>query len=299
MKGSLLNDAFFSRLEAMSLNLKSSLAGYFGGKHLVKTYGQTVEFADFREYQLGDDIRRIDWNLFSRFEKYFLRLYTDERQMQVQLFLDCSASMGSEDPHKAAYAVAATAALGFLAVQNMDKLSINFLREGKSENPFGTMVGKNAFFRAMGGLEQAMFDGETDIEKSVKSCTDTGENNGLSVIISDFFTESDWKKAVDYLLYKKRQVLLVQVLTPEEIDPSYDGRMNLIDAESVDVSDPRNMKVRITRGLQAAYAEAFHDFIEDISSFCKRRGVGYLSVSTEEPIERVLFGELLKVGVMS
>ena len=90
MKESFLNDQFFSRLETLSLNLRSNLAGYFGGQHLVTTYGQTVEFADFREYQLGDDIRRIDWNLYSRFEKYFLKLFTDERQMQVQIFLDCS-----------------------------------------------------------------------------------------------------------------------------------------------------------------------------------------------------------------
>ena len=299
MKGSLLNDAFFSRLEAMSLNLKTSLAGYFGGKHLVKTYGQTVEFADFREYQLGDDIRRIDWNLFSRFEKYLLRLYTDERQMQVQIFLDCSASMGSEDPRKAAYAVAATAALGFLAVQNMDKLSINFMRGETADDPFGTMVGKNAFFRAMGELEATTFSGETNIEKCVKSCTGTGDNNGLSVIISDFFTESDWKKAVDYLLYKKRQVLLLQILTPDERDPSYDGRVNLIDSEAVDSSDTRNMRIRITRSMLAAYAEAFHDFVEGIGSFCKRRGATFLSVDTEKPIEHVLFGELLKVGIMS
>ena len=88
MKITKLNDAFFSRLETMSLNLRSNLSGYFGGKHLVSTYGQTVEFADFREYQLGDDIRRIDWNLYSRFEKFFLRLFTDERQMNVQVFLD-------------------------------------------------------------------------------------------------------------------------------------------------------------------------------------------------------------------
>ena len=82
MKGSYLNDAFFSRLETLSLELRADLAGFFGGKHLVRTYGQTVEFADYREYQLGDDIRRIDWNLYSRFEKFFLKLFTDERQIQ-------------------------------------------------------------------------------------------------------------------------------------------------------------------------------------------------------------------------
>lgn len=145
MKVSYLNDAFFSRLETLALNLRTDLSGYFGGKHLVKTYGQTVEFADYREYQLGDDIRRIDWNLYSRFEKYFLKLFTDERQMQIQIFLDCSASMGKENPKKAAYAIATAAALGFLSVHNMDKVSYKLMRENRSEDPFGTIVGKTLF----------------------------------------------------------------------------------------------------------------------------------------------------------
>ena len=299
MKVSFLNDQFFSRLETLSLNLKSNLIGYFGGKHLVNSYGQTVEFADFREYQLGDDIRRIDWNLYSRFEKYFLKLFTDERQMQIQIFLDCSASMGKDNPSKAAYVLGAAAALGFLAVQNMDKVTFNIMRGTKTENPFGTIIGKTAFFRAISQLENVTFDEEADIEKCVASCPDTSSNNGLSVIISDFFTDSDWKKAVEYLRYKKRQVLLVQILSPDEIDPLYDGRVNLIDSESADMMDPRNMKLRITRSMQKAYGEAFEAYRAEMKSFCSKRDVDYISVSTDQPIEKVLFGELLKVGVMS
>ena len=187
MKESYLNDKFFSRLETLALNLRKNLAGYFGGKHLVSTYGQTVEFSDFREYQLGDDIRRIDWNLYSRFEKYFLKLFTDERQMHVQIFLDCSASMGKDNPKKSAYAVAAAAAIGFLGVHNMDKVSYHFMKGEKSENPFGTMIGKNAFFRAMGTFDDLEFVNDVDIEKCVTNTPDTGVNNGLTVIISDFF----------------------------------------------------------------------------------------------------------------
>lgn len=298
MKDSYLSDAFFSRLETLSLNLKSSLTGYFGGKHLVNTYGQTVEFADFREYQLGDDIRRIDWNLYSRFEKYFLKLFTDERQMQIQIFLDCSASMGKDNSKKSSYAVATAAALGFLAVHNMDKVSFEIMKEDKSDNPFGTIVGKNAFFRAITNLEKIEFDGDADIEKCITGCPDTGSRNGLSVIVSDFFSESNWKKAVDYLCYKGRQVLLVQIITPEEDDPAYEGRVNLIDSESVDIADTRNMKLRITRSMQKAYEEAMKDFKEDIKSFCSKRGVGFITVKTDKPVERALFGELLKVGVM-
>lgn len=298
MKLSYLNDGFFSRLETLALNLKTNLSGYFGGKHLVSTYGQTVEFSDFREYQPGDDIRRIDWNLYSRFEKYFLKLFTDERQMQVQIFIDCSASMGKDNPKKAAYVVATAAALGFLAVQNMDKASFYLMKGDNAENENGTIVGKNAFFRAVKTLENIDFDGETDIEKCVTNCRDTGTNNGLTVIVSDFFTDSNWKKAVDYLAYKKRQVLLVQVLTPEEINPAYDGRVNLLDSEAVDASDEKNMKVKITRGMLQAYEEALEEFRADLKSFCSKRGADFVSVNTDTSIERMLFGELLKVGIM-
>ncbi len=298
MKGSYLNDEFFSRLEALSLNLKSNLSGYFGGKHLVSTYGQTVEFSDFREYQLGDDIRRIDWNMYSRFEKYFLKLFTDERQMQVQIFIDCSASMGKDNPHKAGYTLATAGALGFLAMESMDKVNFQLMKGSKSENPYGTIVGKNAFFRAISTLEEVEFEDETDIESCVKSCPDTSTRNGLTVIISDFLTDSDWKKAVDYLCYKKRQVLLVQILTPDELDPAYDGRMHLIDSESCDVADNKNMRMRITKSMLKAYEEALMDFKADMKNFCSRRGVDYITISTENSIERVLFNELLKTGIM-
>jgi len=299
MKNTRLNDNFFSRLETLSLNLRSSLSGYFGGKHLVTTYGQTVEFADFREYQLGDDIRRIDWNLFSRFEKYFLKLFTDERQMNVQIFVDFSSSMGKDDEEKASYTTAAAAALGFLAVQNMDRVTFHVMRGEKAENPFGSIVGKPAFFRAVSSFTETEFDGECDIEKCVTGCPEVTVNNGLSVIVSDFYTDSNWKKAVDFLCYKKRQVLLIQVLTPEDADPMYDGRMNLVDSESVDVSDEKNIKLRITKSMLNSYKQAFDDYTADIRDFCRKRDVGFISVRTNEPIERVLFGDLLKAGIMS
>ena len=294
-----LNDAFFGRLETLSLNLRTNLRGYFGGKHLVNTYGQTVEFSDFREYQLGDDIRRIDWNLYSRFEKYFLKLFTDERQMQVQIFLDCSASMGRESEEKGSYSIAAAAALGFLAVQNMDKLNYYLMSGNEARDPFGTIVGKNSFFRAMGTLEKTVFKEDVDIGACIENCPSTGENNGLSVIISDYCLENGWKKAVDYLLYKHRQVLLIQVLSPEELDPTYEGRITLIDSEASGLEDRRNMKLRITRSMLKAYEEALRDFREGLRSYCRRRGAGFLSVSSAMPIERVLFGELLKEGIMA
>lgn len=299
MATSYLNDAFFGRLETLSLNLRADLAGFFGGKHLVRTYGQTVEFADYREYMLGDDIRRIDWNLYSRFEKFFIKLFTDERQMHTRIFLDCSASMGSVSESKGAYAVAVAAALGFLSVHNMDKVSFYLMKDKFAENPFGTIVGKQSFFRAVRELEKISFEGGTDISEAVTNSADSGSNDGLTIIISDFLTENDWKKAVDYCCFKKRQVLLIQVLTPEEIDPVYSGRYNLIDVEANDPMDDRHMKLKITRGMLETYERALNDLISDISSFCMSREAGFISVSTDKSIEKVLFGELLKKGIMS
>ena len=298
MKGSYLNDEFFSRLETLSLEMRADLAGFFGGKHLVRTYGQTVEFADYREYALGDDIRRIDWNLYSRFEKFFLKLFTDERQMHTQIFIDCSASMGKDNPQKAAFTVGIAAALGYLSVHNMDKVSYKLIKGNKAEDPFGTIVGKRAFFSAMTGLEALTFDGESDIDAAVVGCENTGSNDGLTLIISDFFTDSDWRRAVDYLSYKKRQVLLIQVMTPEERDPSYSGRVNLIDSESEDLTDPKNMKMNIDMSAQLAYEEALKDLESDLYNFCVSRGATFITIPTDQPIEKVLFKELLKVGIV-
>lgn len=298
MKVSYLNDDFFSRLETLALNLRTDLSGFFGGKHLVRTYGQTVEFADYREYMLGDDIRRIDWNLYSRFEKHFIKLFTDERQMHTQIYLDCSASMCKANPVKAAYAIGVAAALGFLSVHNMDKLSFRLVKENRVEDPFGTIVGKSTFYKSVSDLENIEFEGESDLLAAIKNDMNIGSNDGLTVIVSDFFTEGDWKKAVDFLCYKKRQVLLVQVLAPEEIDPTYDGRVNLIDAEAMDLEDAKNMKLNVTRSMLLAYQDALRDFQNDIQSFCASRDAGFISVSSDKPIERMLFGELLKVGIM-
>ena len=299
MELSYINDEFFSRLESLSFNLKSYLNGYFGGKHLVKTYGQTVEFADFRDYQLGDDIRRIDWNLYSRFEKFFIRLFTDERQMKVEIFLDSSASMGKDNHKKGAYATACASGIGYLAIHNMDKVSFNIMKEEKSENTYGTIVGKNQFFKSIEVLENLTFEGDTAIEKCIINSSDDTSGSGIAIIISDFMTETNWKKAVDYLRYKKRQVLLLQVMTPEELEPSYTGRVNLIDSESLDVADPRNMKLRINTSLQSAYQQALDDFKKDIYEFAKKRDVDYIFIDTKETIESVLFRQLLKVGIMS
>ena len=191
------------------------------------------------------------------------------------------------------------AALGYLSVHNMDKVSFKLINGEKAEDPFGTIVGKRAFFNAISTLEALEFEGESDLYKAVVSCPNLGTNDGLAIIISDFFTDSDWRKAIDFLSYKKKQVVLIQVLTPEEIDPSYSGRINLIDVEAAGMDDPKNMKLKIDHSNHVAYDQALKDYIAEMRSFCASRGAEFISVNTQYPLEKMLFKELLKVGIIA
>ena len=181
----------------------------------------------------------------------------------------------------------------------MDKVTFNLIKGDKAENPFGTLVGKTSFFNAISRLESIEFDGEADVSAAVSSCSSTGTNDGITVIISDLMGERDWKKAVDFLSYKKRQVMLFQVLTPDEIDPSYNGRFDLIDSESLDLMDDRNIRLRVTRSMLQAYEEAMRDFMAEIKDFCMSRNTEYIVCDTSRDIEKLIFGDLLKVGVIS
>ena len=257
-----------------------------------------MEFADYQEYALGDDIRRIDWNLFSRFEKYFIKLFVDDRQMHIQTFLDCSASMQAVNDMKAQFAMRVTAAISFLSVQNMDRTSIKLIKGDKAEDFCGMVTGKNSLYKGLSQFESLQFKGTSDLEKAIINCPSIGTDNGLTVIISDFMTDSNWKKAVDYLLYNKRQVMLIQVLSPEDINPFCLGRIQLVDCESTDPMDERNFKMKITKTHIKAYNTALNEFIDDIKKFCASRNVDFISTTCDEPIEKLLFQSMYKVGAV-
>lgn len=294
---SYLSSGFFNRLETLTLHIQPDLRGFFGGKHLVKSYGQTIDFADYREYVLGDDIRRIDWNLYSRFKKHYLKLFTDERQMHVQIFVDCSASMGL-NPNKGRYVISLMAALGYLAIRSTDKLSLYFIRGDKAEDPFGKLIGKDSFFRAINRLGDLKFEGEADFEPAIIRCGTTNAKDGLTIIISDFMTDSNWKKATKFLRNKGRQILLLQVLTPEEAEPNYIGRNHLIDVETTDIADERNLRMKISRSMLLTYEEVMNEIYADLRQFSAANNCDYVSIRTDVPIEKIIFGNLLRMGVI-
>ncbi len=293
-----IDDGFIAMLEARDLHIKNPMNGLFGGNRRSSSYGSSAEFADFREYVPGDDLRRIDWNLYARFEKLFLKLFVDERQLHHHIYLDASASMDWGEPNKAHIALKLAAALGFLSVQAMDRVSFFAIHEDTCEDLCHVIVGREAFYNAADTLNTVDFYGDGDIGTAINRMENPGNRNGISVIISDFLTDSDWKSAVDYLLYHKREVHLIQVLARDEITPNISGKVLMLDAEAVDDEDVRNYRSEVTRSSIKAYEEAFLYHQNELKHFCAARDVGFITVCSDESIERMLFQKATEEGLI-
>ena len=294
----IIDGGFIAMLEARDLRMQNPMNGMFGGNRCSRAYGSSAEFADFREYAPGDDLRRIDWNLYARFEKLYLKLFVDERQLHHKIYIDASASMDWGEPNKAHIALKIAAAVGFLSVQSMDRVSFYAIHEDTCEDLCQTVVGREAFYNAVNMLNEVDFYGDGDMGAAFDSLEDPGHGDGISIIISDFLTDADWKSAVDKLLYHNREVYLIQVLSRDEITPDISGKVLMLDAESIDEDDSRNYRSEITRTSVKAYEEAFLYHQREIKNFCAARNVGFITVCSDESIERMLFMKATEVGLI-
>ena len=285
----LIDDAFISMLEQRDLYIGRSMNGLFGGTRRANAYGSSAEFADYRDYFPGDDLRRIDWNLYARFEKLYLKLYVDERQLHHRIYIDASASMDWGQPSKAETALKLTAALAYLSVRATDRVSIYILHGDKCEPLCPAFSSVRSFYNAAHLLNGVRFKGDCDVAAAITNFEHTGRNDGLSVIISDFLNDNDFRPAVESLLYKGKKVHLLQILSEDEITPSLRGRFFLLDSEGQGEDDERNYRSIITRSRVKAYEKALAWYQNEISSFCKARDVGFITVCSSDPIEKILF----------
>lgn len=285
----IIDDAFISMLEARDLQVGTPMSGLFGGNRRSKAYGSSAEFADFREYVPGDDLRRIDWNLYARFEKLYLRLFVDERQLHHKIYIDASSSMDWGEPNKGYTALRLAAALSYLAVQAMDRVSLYVIHKDTCESLCRPFTGRDSFYEAAEKLNHIRFKGDGNLSKAIMSEENPGKNDGLSIIISDFLAENCFKEAVDYLRYRGRDVHLIQVLSRDEITPALSEKLTMLDSEAEIEEDPRNFKTEITRQRIKAYEDAFAWYEKDIKDFCDSRSAGFFSVISDERIEEILF----------
>ena len=294
----IIDDGFLSILESRDLRVEKAMQGLFGGNRRSQAYGSSAEFADFREYTPGDDLRRIDWNLYARFEKLYLKLFVDERQLHHKIYIDASASMDWGEPNKAHVALKMAAAIGFLSVQAMDRVSFYAIHKHSCEDLCRTVIGREGFYRAVNSLNALSFYGDGDMGIALTSQEDPGYGNGVSVIISDFLTDCDWKAGVDKLLYHNRQVCLIQVLSRDEITPAISGRVLMLDTEGSGEEDRKNHRMEVTRSAIKAYEEAFLYHQQDIRQFCAARNIPFLTFCTDEPIEKILLLKATEEGIV-
>ena len=288
-----VNEAFLSEIEALETVLKNNVAGMFGGNHQSKNFGSSCEFADYRDYVPGDDISKIDWNVYARFDKLYQKLYLDERQMHTKIYIDASRSMQHGTPEKAEQAIKLAAAFAYLSVCEMDKVSIFVIKGERVEEVISGMVGKDSYLNYINLLNEIEFDGEVSISDAILPSR-IGMGDGYSVLISDFLTEEDYERAVDKLADRKRDILCVQVLSREELNPQFRGKMHLFDSEN-----PMSFfRKKIDRERVNAYKAALKYITDKIKNYCEARGGHYMLVPADTALSDVFFGGLVDMGVL-
>ena len=293
MKTMVIDEAFLSEVEALQTILKNNIAGMFGGNHQAKTFGSSCEFADYRDYVPGDDMTKIDWNVYARFDKLYQKLYLDERQMHTKIYIDASRSMQHGSLEKANQAIRIAAAFAYISICEMDKVSIYAIRNGQVEEIISGMVGKDSYLSYINKLNDIEFDSAVSISNAILP-SNIGRGDGYSIIISDFLTDEDYESAIDRLAERKRDILCVQVLSRDELNPQFRGKMHLFDSEN----PTKFFRKKIDKDRINAYKEALQYVVNRIKNYCESRGGHYLLVPSFRGLFDAFFGDLVDLEVL-
>lgn len=288
-----IDEAFLSELEALQSLLRNNIAGMFGGNHQSKNFGSSCEFADYRDYVPGDDMTKIDWNVYARFDKLYQKLYLDERQMHTKIYIDASRSMKHNSEEKADQAIRIAAAFAYLSVCEMDKVSIYAIRGNQIEEVISGMVGKDSYLTYINRLNDIEFDSDVSISEAILP-SKVGRGDGYSILISDFLTDDDYERAIDKFAECRRDILCIQVLSRDELNPQYRGKMHLFDSEN----PGRFFRKKIDKDRINAYKEALQYVVNRIKNYCESRGGFYMLVPGYEKLFDVFFGKMTDLEVL-
>ena len=285
----LFDEEFFSRLNRLKLAMHIRLDRGMSGGRKSSARGSSVEFSDFREYLPGDDIRRIDWNVYGRLDKLYVKQFMEEKEAMYHIFLDTSASMDFGEKKKSVMALRLTAVFAWLVLKQLDRVEILTLRDGRLGRR-NAVTGRGSFQRILKELEQVEFGGKTGISEAVKRCSLNGR--GICIIISDFLDPEGVSEAVRYLTYKKQEIFLIQVLAREEVDFQEEGTLALVDAETGE-----QVRVTMTRQTVEAYEKALENYNQGLERLAKRYSCAFQQVIADEEMEKVVFQTLKKKGI--
>jgi uncharacterized protein (DUF58 family) len=279
----IFDDDFYSKLNTIKMSLSMRMSQGMSGNRKSTAKGSSVEFSDFREYMLGDDIRRIDWNAYGRTDKLYIKQFMEEKEGHFRFFLDTSASMDFGEAKKSVMALRITAALSYIIMNNLDRVFINEMKGNTLIKGKG-MAGGATFSHLLKDLERVTFEGDTHISRCISS--NSVPRGGVSFIISDFLDPSGVENAVKYLVSRKQTVVLIQVLAPEEINVDYEGTLNMLDMETGD-------KVKITMSTAAVrnYNARLEGMKDELTSMSRKYGAHYVSITSDEDLTAVILSK--------
>lgn len=287
MNEGLFDHDFFDKLNTVKMSLNMRLNQGMSGSRKSSAKGSSVEFSDFREYMLGDDIRRIDWNAYGRTDKLYIKQFMEEKEGLFRFFIDTSSSMEFGEKKKSVMALRLTAAFSYIIMNNLDRVFINEMRGEQLVKGKGVSGGA-AFSHLLKDLERITFSGDTHISRCIQTCTIP--RGGVSIIVSDFLDPSGVENAIKYLVSRKQAVVLIQVLAREEIDVDYEGTLNILDMET-------NERVKITMSNAAIrnYHKCLDDMKEELSRLSRKYGVHYVSVVSDEDLVTVILSSFMGI----
>ncbi|MST93868.1 MAG: DUF58 domain-containing protein [Pedosphaera sp.] len=294
----LLPPELLRRLEQFQLLAARRAKSSAKGERRSKARGQSVEFADYRNYVAGDDLRYLDWNLFGRLDRLFLKLYEEERELPVRIFLDASESMTFGEPRKFDFARQVAAAIGYVALCGFDRVTIvPFPEKAADSTARGALRqvrGRKSSLTYFQNLSALTAGGTANLNEALRRGALEARQAGVAMVLSDFLDPAGYEAGLTALVGRGFQVNAVQILAPEELSPATFGDLRLIDAESGAMQEVTFGKFRLH-----AYQQTVQNFCQRLKEFCSSRGVNFFSVSSATSLEELLLKQLRASEVWS
>jgi uncharacterized protein (DUF58 family) len=286
------DEAFLRQLERLLLVVRAPVRGGLkGGRRSVKR-GQSVEFADYRDYTLGDDLRQLDWNVYARLERLLVKLFVEEEDLTVTLLVDASASMAGGHPEKLRFAKRAAAALGYVGLASEDRISVSALG-GRAARRQVAMRGSGRVFRLLTALSGiAVAEGPTDLVAAARHAAAQLRGRGLIVLLSDLL-DPGAETVIRDLAATGSELVILHILGPDEIDPPIEGDLRLVDAESGERVD-----VTLDLATVDAYRTRLAAWQASLADLAARRAAAYVPLTSDVPLADVIFAELRRRRVV-
>jgi uncharacterized protein (DUF58 family) len=288
----LLDPDFLARLEQLELVSRKIFLGRMKGERRSKRKGQSVEFADYRNYVIGDDLRFLDWNLLARLDKLFIRLFMEEEDLHFYILIDNSLSMDFGAPSKLHYAKRVAAALGFIGLVNMDRVVIEAFNDRLTQS-LPACRGRRSVWRMMDFVRKLQPAGPSDLRKALKTFSLKCSGKGIVVLLSDLMEKGGYEDALRYLVARQLDIYVIQILSQEEIEPEIVGDLRLVDIEDEDVAE-----ITVSAPLLKRYKQNLAAYRAALYEYCTRRGISYLFTSNQVPFDRLVLTYLRQRGLV-